>query len=135
MIREKIYELKQWKGVVHTTWNPKGPGVIRIHLIPPKFRPFKVVPSTVILNGKDVLPINEAWAILLTEFGIDIEVRSLKSHIELYPIDATEFGIIVVLHPAINSFVAVSIIALQLLRESYTVFPLSTIIDIRLLQP
>ena len=68
MIREKIYELKQWKGVVHTTWNPKGPGVIRIHLIPPKFRPFKVVPSTVILNGKDVLPINEAWAILLTEF-------------------------------------------------------------------
>ena len=73
-------------------------------------------------------------AILVTELGIAMEVRSLKPQIELYPIDVTEFGMIVVLHPAINSFVAVSIIALQLLRESYTVFPLSTIIDVRLLQ-
>jgi hypothetical protein len=23
-------------GVVHTTFNPKGPGVVRIHLVPPK---------------------------------------------------------------------------------------------------
>jgi MoaA/NifB/PqqE/SkfB family radical SAM enzyme len=68
MLREKIYELKEWKGVVHTTWNPKGPGVIRIHMIPPKFKAFKFVPSTVILNGQDVLPINESWAVLLTEF-------------------------------------------------------------------
>ena len=68
MIREKIYEIKKWKGVVHTTWNPNGPGVIRIHLIPPKFNLFRFVPSVVILNGQDVLPINESWAILLTEF-------------------------------------------------------------------
>ena len=68
MIREKLYELKEWKGVVHTTWNPNGPGVIRIHMIPPQFRLFHFAPSTVILNGRDVLPINEAWAILLTEF-------------------------------------------------------------------
>lgn len=68
MFREKLYELKEWKGVVHTTWNPNGPGVIRIHMIPPKFRPFSFAPSIVILNGQDVLPMNESWAILLTEF-------------------------------------------------------------------
>ncbi|WP_036978042.1 radical SAM/SPASM domain-containing protein [Pseudobutyrivibrio sp. MD2005] len=68
MIREKLYELKEWNSVVHTTWNPNGPGVVRIHMIPPKFTPFKYVPAVVILNGQDVLPINEAWAILLTEF-------------------------------------------------------------------
>lgn len=68
MIREKIYELKNWNGVVHTTWNPKGPGVIRIHMIPPKFRLFHFVPAVVIINGQDVIPINESWAILLTEF-------------------------------------------------------------------
>ena len=68
MIREKIYELKNWNGVVHTTWNPKGPGVIRIHMIPPKFRLFHFVPAVVIINGQVVIPINESWAILLTEF-------------------------------------------------------------------
>lgn len=68
MLREKRYEWKNWKGVVHTTWNPKGPGVIRIHLIPPRFRLFKLAPAVVILNGQEILPLNESWAILLTEF-------------------------------------------------------------------
>ena len=44
-------------------------------------------------------------------------------------------GITVFLQPAINAFSEVSIIALQLSRESYTVFPSSTMIDIKLLQP
>ncbi len=68
MLREKLYERKNWGGVVHTTWNPNGPGVIRIHMIPPKFRWFRTEPSVVILNGQDILPIGESWAILLTEF-------------------------------------------------------------------
>lgn len=67
MLKEKFYELNNWKGVVHTTLNPNGPGAMRIHLIPPKFSWFKIVPSVVILNGQDVLPINESWSILLTE--------------------------------------------------------------------
>ncbi len=67
MLKEKFYELNNWKGVVHTTLNPNGPGAVRIHLIPPKFSWFKIVPSVVILNGQDVLPINESWSILLTE--------------------------------------------------------------------
>lgn len=68
MLNEKLYELKNWHSVIHTTWNPKGPGVIRIHMIPPKFSLFHTAPSVVILNGQDILPLNESWAILLTEF-------------------------------------------------------------------
>ena len=44
----------------------------------------------------------------------------------------TEFGIIVFLQPAISVFDAVSIIALQLLRESYLLFPDDTVILERL---
>ena len=49
--------------VSHTTLNPLGPGVIRIHLVPSK-EPWED-PSVVILNGQDVIPINPTWAILL----------------------------------------------------------------------
>ena len=47
----------------------------------------------------------------------------------------TLLGIIVYLHPAIKVFDDVLIIALQLLRESYFVFPLPTDMEVRLLQP
>ena len=50
------------------------------------------------------------------------------------PMDVTETGIIVFLHPLINVFDAVSIMALQPLRESYFVFPLSTVMEARLEQ-
>jgi len=47
----------------------------------------------------------------------------------------TVFGIIVLLQPTNNVLLLVSIMALQLLRESYLVFPLLTIIVSRLLHP
>ncbi len=68
MIREKWYEWKNWREMIHTTWNPKDPGAIRIHMIPPRFRWFHFVPSVAILNGNQIIPVNESWAILLTEF-------------------------------------------------------------------
>ena len=43
----------------------------------------------------------------------------------------TSFGIIVDTHPVISLLVAVSIIALQLLRESYTGLPSSTTIEVK----
>ena len=43
----------------------------------------------------------------------------------------TPLGIIVFWQPAINVFVAVLIMALQLFRLSYTAFPSSTDIDVR----
>ena len=42
---------------------------------------------------------------------------------------------VVFLHPTISVLVAVSIIALQLLRLSYTVLPLETVIEVSPLQP
>lgn len=68
MLNQKLYELANWKQVVHTTWNPDGPGVIRMHMVPPKFSPFKITESLVIINGSEILPVNESGAILLTEY-------------------------------------------------------------------
>ncbi len=66
-LREIVYFYQNLREVKHTTLNPKGPGVVRIHLVPPK--PDKPdSPSVVILNGKDFIPINRAWAIMLAEF-------------------------------------------------------------------
>lgn len=54
--------------VMHTTLNPEGPGVIRIHLIPPKPVNDTIGASVVILNGQDIIPVNYSWSILLNEF-------------------------------------------------------------------
>ena len=39
------------------------------NMVPPRFLPFRKVPSIAILNGQELLPLNEAWAILFTEFA------------------------------------------------------------------
>lgn len=65
---EKRYEQKHLNRIVHTTLNPDNPGVVRIHLVPSKFSLFKSRPSIVILNGKDIIPLNPAWTILLSIF-------------------------------------------------------------------
>ena len=51
------------------------------------------------------------------------------------PIVVTPIGIWLFVHPSIKVFEDVSMIALQLLRESYTLFSLSTIIEVKLLHP
>ena len=62
------YAEKNFNEVAHTTLNPDGPGVVRIHLIPPEVSEGKIAPAVVILNGQDIIPINYAWAIMLIEF-------------------------------------------------------------------
>ncbi|MCR5475194.1 MAG: radical SAM protein [Lachnospiraceae bacterium] len=59
-IKENLGEVK------HTTLNPEGPGVVRIHMVPPKYDGPEPVGSIVILNGQDVIPINVSWAVLLS---------------------------------------------------------------------
>ena len=66
--KERRFYKKNLREVLHTTLNPYEPGVVRIHLVPAKYRPLKTEPSVVILNGKDIVPINIAWAILLAIF-------------------------------------------------------------------
>ena len=66
--REREYALKHFNEVHHTTLNPEGPGVVRIHLVPPVLQDGEVGASCAIINGQDVIPVNRAWSILLTEF-------------------------------------------------------------------
>ncbi len=64
--------------VYHTTLDPKGPGCVRIHLVPPKkLKPG--IPWVVILNGYSILPIHTSWAVLLKEFIIELNKTDGKS--------------------------------------------------------
>lgn len=74
-IYEKIYERKNLNRIVHTTLNPDNPGVVRIHLVPSKFSILKTRPSIVILNGKDIIPLNPSWTILLSIFIDEVNVH------------------------------------------------------------
>ena len=65
-IQNKIAQYRAYKqGVSHCTFNPEGPGVVRIHLIPPKFRLLRSSAYIVILNGYYLLPLGYSWALLL----------------------------------------------------------------------
>ena len=63
----QAYMDSTFKDVLHTTLNPDGPGVIRIHLIPPKKEEDALNPSIAIINGTDIVPVNFAWAVMLAE--------------------------------------------------------------------
>lgn len=68
-IQNKIAQYKAYRdGVRHCTFNPEGPGVVRIHLIPPKFRLFRSDAYIVILNGYYLLPLGYSWSLLLSKF-------------------------------------------------------------------
>ena len=90
-IQEKIYQALKMREVSHATFDPNGPGVVRIHLIPPKFSFNKNTPSIAIVNGQDIIPINTSWAILFDIFikeinkyaGKEINDRDLRSIAEL----------------------------------------------------
>lgn len=62
------YAKKNYNEVRHTTLNPEGPGVVRIHLIPPKVTGDEIGPSVAIINGQDIIPVDVSWTILLSEF-------------------------------------------------------------------
>ena len=68
-LQNKIAQYREYKnGVSHCTFNPEGPGVVRIHLIPPKFRLFRSSAYIVILNGYYLLPLGYSWALILSYF-------------------------------------------------------------------
>lgn len=69
----KIAQYREYKGgVKHCTFNPDGPGVVRIHLVPPKFRLLGNSVYIVILNGYYLLPLGYAWAVMLSEFMAEV---------------------------------------------------------------
>ncbi len=65
-------------GVKHCTFDPEGPGVVRIHLIPPIYRRFGHAESIVILNGYYLLPLGYAWAQLLSAFMDEVNAYDGK---------------------------------------------------------
>jgi len=56
------------RGMSHATLDPQGPGVARLHLIPPKPSFFFNPPSVLLINGWHLLPVGASWAWLLREF-------------------------------------------------------------------
>ena len=80
-------------------------------------------------------PVKAKLPILVTLLGIVIEVRLLQPEKAVNPMLVTLCGMIVFLQPLNRVFEAVIMIALQLSRESNTVLPDSTTIEVRLLQP
>ena len=74
-IHNLVAQYKEYKnGISHCTFNPEGPGVVRIHLIPPKFRLFGDRTYIVILNGYYILPLGYSWALLLSSFMKEVNV-------------------------------------------------------------
>lgn len=64
---ERRYRRKHLDCVRHITLDPKGPGVVRIHMIPPRTEdPHD--PFLLLLNGAQLVPLNLSWAILLANF-------------------------------------------------------------------
>lgn len=99
--RELNYAKENFTEVYHTTLNPEGPGVVRIHLVPPLILDDQVGASVAIINGQDVIPVNTSWSILLAEFikevnkfagkpvsdedAQDIRLRTCKAVQKVYP--------------------------------------------------
>lgn len=79
-IKKNMYEYaqKNFDGVMHTTLNPDGPGVVRIHMIPPVLSDGEIGSSVVIVNGQDIVPVNSSWTILLNEFIREVNKYSEK---------------------------------------------------------
>ena len=71
----------------------------------------------------------------VTELGMVTEVSPEQSRKASEPMEVTELGMVVFLQPTTNVFVDVSIIALQLSRESYMTLFLSTTTEVSLEQP
>jgi len=66
-VPERVYLRRHLSCVRHITLDPKGPGVVRLHLIPP--RPgHEKEPFLLLLNGAQLLPVSTGWAILLANF-------------------------------------------------------------------
>ena len=65
--REKAYQRQYLQQICHTTMDPRQPGVVRVHLVPPR-QGETDTPYLVILNGQEILPLTFSWAVVLSSF-------------------------------------------------------------------
>ena len=73
--RELQFRQEHLNCVRHTTLDPYGPGVVRIHMIPPRADALDE-PFLLLLNGAHLVPLNLSWAVLLSCFMDELEVFS-----------------------------------------------------------
>ena len=80
---ERRYRRQHLNCVRHITLDPKGRGVVRIHMIPPR-EDAENAPFLLLLNGSKLVPLNLSWAVwrmnwgdLLT-FGCMIRLRQKR---------------------------------------------------------
>ncbi len=71
-ILERRYRRKHLSCVRHITLDPKGRGVLRVHMIPPR-EGAESSPFLLLLNGSRLVPLNLSWAILLASFMDKLE--------------------------------------------------------------
>lgn len=64
---ERRYRRAHLSCVRHITLDPKGPGVVRLHMLPPRGEDGDA-PFLLLLNGAQLLPLNVSWAVLLSCF-------------------------------------------------------------------
>ena len=69
---ERRYRRAHLECVRHITIDPRGPGVVRIHMIPPRTEDAGD-PFLLLLNGAQLVPLNLSWAILLANFMDQLE--------------------------------------------------------------
>jgi MoaA/NifB/PqqE/SkfB family radical SAM enzyme len=74
---EKRYRRKHLSCVRHITLDPRGPGVVRLHMIPPRTEA-QDDPFLLLLNGAHLVPLNLSWAVLLANFMDQLEPFSGK---------------------------------------------------------
>jgi hypothetical protein len=67
-LKEALYLKNHLDEVKHVTLDPGGNSVLRLHMIPPKYTLNNKIPSVIIVNGQDIVPVNLSWAILLSSF-------------------------------------------------------------------
>ena len=65
--REERFRRAHLACVRHMTLDPRGPGVVRIHMIPPRPET-PMQPFLLLLNGARLVPLNFSWAVLLSGF-------------------------------------------------------------------
>ena len=88
--------------------------------------PIVVTESGISIEVNFSQPLNALFPIVVTEFGILMSFKPLQPMNELSPMVVTELGITVFEHPLISVLVKVSMMALQLPRESYTLLSSDT---------
>ena len=69
---ERRYCRQHLQCVRHITLDPKGRGVVRIHMLPPREEDGGA-PFLLLLNGSQLVPLNLSWAILLAGFMDKLE--------------------------------------------------------------